>query len=104
MLIGGDRAYIWMPTPYFGAISPELEIDHEVVQYIYEEETMSTPTLDEVRHMVNHLSPHDQVRLIHYITERLAAVLSSPPTQPTTLAHDDLAGLIPVITEGVWND
>jgi hypothetical protein len=48
-----------------------------------------TISLDDVRHLVDQLSPLDQIRLIEHLSRRIAPALASPPGAPVHAGAED---------------
>ena len=48
-----------------------------------------TITLDDAQHLVDQLSPLDQLRLIEYLSRQIAPALAGPPTTPANTGAED---------------
>ena len=48
-----------------------------------------TISLDDVQHLVDQLSPLDQVRLIEYLSRQIAPALATTPATPTVAGDED---------------
>jgi hypothetical protein len=48
-----------------------------------------TITLDDARHLVDQLSPLDQLRLIEYLSRQIAPALAATPAVPANVSAED---------------